>query len=122
MAIPINKNYDIVLGDSKTWAIHEYTSDTRASNQDISGNEYKLTIKRKRTDTQDNAILAVTTTVGASPAGVGGTASIGITAVQSNTNLVIGVVYFYDLQRTKSDASVDTLMIGTIQVKHDITT
>jgi len=121
MSSPVIKNYELVLGDSKTWGIIEY-SDNIKTIQDNSDYVYELTIKQKRTDTQDNAIITDTTTIGASPAGAAGTASVSITAVESNANLVINVVYYYDIQRTKPDASVDTLMMGTIQVKHDITT
>lgn len=112
------KNRKHKRGDSKNFVFKVYTDSTKESAKDISEYTFKFTLKENKTDSQADAKIARSVTVGAG-AGSSGTATLAVSA--SDFDLT-PKLYYYDIEKTTGGGSVVTEMEGTLEITQDIST
>lgn len=104
-----------VRGDS--WYLRFNILDTSGRPIDITGNEYWLTLKTSKDDTDDNAVVQI-----GPIAPTGSDAAVGVVtlyASPADTDIPINS-YYYDLQEVTPTA-INTLLIGRVKVVKDVT-
>ena len=104
-----------VRGDS--WYLRFSILDTNGAPLDITGNEYWLTLKTSKDDTDDNAVVQI-----GPIAPTGSDAAVGVVtlyASPADTDIPINS-YYYDLQEV-TPTSINTLLIGRVKVVKDVT-
>lgn len=106
-----------VRGD--TWILTFKIVNSSNTAIDITGNNYWLTLKSNIDLIDNNAEIQIGPVAAGSPDSTQGL--ITITVPSSNTvNLAPGY-YNYDLQEVESDNTVNTLILGKVKVKADVT-
>lgn len=112
------KNLDNqVRGD--TWILTFNIQTSAGAPEDITGNDYWLTLKSSIDDTDATAALQIGPAVAGSP-----NASLGILTIMvspEDTELLEAKTYFYDLQEVNAANEVTTLLIGKVKVVKDVT-
>lgn len=114
----IEKNLDNqVRGD--TWVLTFNIQTSSGTPENITGNDYWLTLKANIDDTDEVAALQV------GPVNISGQNAIdGILTITVNpgqTQLLEARTYYYDLQEVTSDNEIATLLIGKVRVVKDVT-
>lgn len=114
----IEKNLDNqVRGD--TWELTFNIQTSTGAPENITGNEYWLTLKSLIDDTDANAALQIGPVTAGSP-----NAALGILSVvvyPEDTIVLEAKTYFYDLQEVSAANEVTTLLIGKVKVVKDVT-
>jgi len=112
------KNLDNqVRGD--TWVLTFNIQNSAGAPENITGNDYWLTLKSSIDDTDATAALQIGPVVAGSP-----DAALGILTVvvlPADTELLEAKTYFYDLQEVNASNEVTTLLIGKVKVVKDVT-
>jgi len=112
------KNLDNqVRGD--TWVLTFNIQNSAGAPENITGNDYWLTLKSNIDDTDATAALQIGPVVAGSP-----DAALGILTVvvlPADTELLEAKTYFYDLQEVNASNEVTTLLIGKVKVVKDVT-
>jgi hypothetical protein len=112
------KNLDNqVRGD--TWVLTFNIQNSAGAPENITGNDYWLTLKSKIDDTDQDAVLQVGPVVMGAPNAAAGT--LIITVSPDDTELLEAKTYFYDLQEVNVANEVTTLLIGKVKVVKDVT-
>lgn len=114
----IEKNLDNqVRGD--TWVLTFNIQNSSGTPEDITGNEYWLTLKANVDDTDESAALQIGPV---SPSGADAIAGILTIVVPSEyTEPLEARNYFYDLQEVNPSNEISTLLIGRVRVVKDVT-
>jgi len=110
---PISYNLQIVRGDDKVYSI-QFKDDAEVP-IDITGWTVFFTVKRELKDTDTNALIKKTITTHTSP--TNGITEISLTPTDTN---YFGNFYF-DIQIKKTDNSIHTVIIGTVEFIRDVT-
>lgn len=112
------KNLDNqVRGD--TWILTFNIQTSAGAPENITGNEYWLTLKSAIDDTDANAALQIGPVTSGSP-----NAALGILTIMvapEETITLESKTYFYDLQEVNAANEVTTLLIGKVKVVKDVT-
>ena len=112
------KNLDNqVRGD--TWVLTFNIQTSAGAPEDITGNDYWLTLKSAFDDTDATAALQVGPVSAGSPNAANGILTI--TVLPEDTELLEAKTYFYDLQEVNTSNEVTTLLIGKVKVVKDVT-
>lgn len=112
------KNLDNqVRGD--TWVLTFNIQNSAGVAENITGNDYWLTLKSAIDDTDANAVLQVGPVVMGAPNAAAGTLIIIVSP--DDTELLEAKTYFYDLQEVNAANEVTTLLIGKVKVVKDVT-
>lgn len=112
------KNLDNqVRGD--TWILTFNIQNSAGAPEDITGNDYWLTLKSSIDDTDAAAVLQIGPVVMGAPNAAAGT--LIITVYPEDTILLEAKTYFYDLQEVNVANEVTTLLIGKVKVVKDVT-
>jgi len=102
-----------------TWNFQFLMQDVDGNAIDITGNEYWITLKSDVSLTDAQAELQVGPL--AVEAGNASQGILNITIPGVDTNSLTPATYNYDLQEVESNGKVNTLLIGKIRVKADVT-
>ena len=102
-----------------TWNLQFNMQDVDGNVLDITGNQYWFTLKSDVSLTDAQAELQVGPI--AIPAGEAAQGIVKITVSGISTNILAPATYNYDLQEVESNGTVNTLLIGKIRVKADVT-
>ena len=106
-------NFDFVRGDNQVIEL-EFTEDGVAVN--ITGWKVYFTLKKNKSDSDDDAILKKDITVHTEP--LNGKTQILLTDVETDT---LSGVYYYDIQYKDTSADIKTPILGIMSFFEDIT-
>jgi len=104
----------IYRGDTKTYSLTFTDADNAAI--DITGWTIFFTVKEKKSDADDDAVLKKDVTVHGDP--TNGLSSIALSATDTD---ISPSRYYYDIQIKKDDDSINTVLCSTFEVLTDIT-
>ena len=102
-----------------TWNLQFNMQDVNGNALDVTGNQYWFTLKSDISLTDPQAELQYGPV--AVPAGEASQGIVKITINGVDTNSLTPATYNYDLQEVESDGTINTLLIGKIRVKADVT-
>ena len=99
-----HKDYTRPKGDSKSWVFNVYSDRAKTTVKDISGYVFKFTLKENKTDSQEDAKIAVTKTVGD---GTSGSTILEVTAAAFDLDPGL---YYYDIEKKKRREAREKLL------------
>ena len=106
-----------VRGD--TWVLTFNIQNSAGAPENITGNDYWLTLKSNIDDTDANAVLQVGPVVANSVDALAGILTIVV--LPEETETLEARSYYYDLQEVNAANEVTTLLIGKVKVVKDVT-
>jgi len=108
---------DFYKGETKSYPLTLKRNGTAIN---ITNDTVYLTIKNKKSDTDANAVLQISNSVGEHTTPASGITTIVISSTQTNT-LAVEKTYYYDFRLVESGGTVTTIPGGTFTVKEPIT-
>lgn len=112
MALPTETNIDVYAGD--TWSRSVQIQDGDGNGIDVTGWTFLAQVRESRASETVEATFTVTVTTAAS-------GELTITLDAETTAALDEGKWVWDLQATKTDSSVQTLLQGVVSVTADVT-